>query len=73
MAGSFCLAIAVSLFFGWNLVAYILEAFLVVALVSLIFGRFCLGSYLYHLLKRDQQFANQTLPWAKSGGNLQRR
>jgi uncharacterized protein DUF4395 len=66
MAASFCLAIAVSLFFAWFVAAYVLEAFLVVALAALIFGRFCLGSYVYHLVTRERQFADRTLPWSRS-------
>lgn len=66
MAATFCGAIAGSLFFGWSPAAYVLEAFLLVALAALIFGRFCLGSYSFHLLKRDQRFANRTLPWTRS-------
>lgn len=64
MAGSFCLAIAVCLFFGWHVAAYVFEAFLVAAVSSLIFGKFCLGSYIFHWLRRDGRFANRTLPWA---------
>lgn len=66
MAATFSGAIAASLVFGWSSAAYVLEAFLVVALSALVFGRFCLGSYIFHLLKRDQRFANRTLPWARS-------
>jgi hypothetical protein len=64
MAATFMLAIGVSLLSGWQVAAWILEGMLVVALSALIFGRFCLGSYIYHLLRRDTEFANRTLPWA---------
>ena len=64
MAGTFCLAAAVCLFSGWRPAAYAFEAFLVLALTSLIFGRFCLGSYIFHWLRRDGRFANRTLPWS---------
>lgn len=66
MAGSFMLAIGVCLLGGWLLAAWILEAFLVAALSALIFGRFCLGSYIYYLLHGRTGFANRTLPWAHS-------
>ena len=36
---------------GWTTVAWIMEAILLTALSALIFGGFCLGSYLFHLLK----------------------
>jgi hypothetical protein len=52
MAGAFSLAIGTMLQLEWFIAAYVLEAFLVVAIVALIFGRFCLGSYIYHLLRR---------------------
>jgi hypothetical protein len=67
MAASFMLAIGVSIMMGWTVVAaYIFEGFLAVALVALIAGKFCLGSYIYHLLIGQTRFANQTLPWARS-------
>ena len=65
IAAGFFSAIAVSLLFSWSVAAYVLEGILVVTLAALIFGRFCLGSYIYHLLKRDRPFANRTLPWAR--------
>jgi hypothetical protein len=44
MAGAFALAIGTMLQLEWFIAAYVLEAFLVVAIVALIFGRLCLGS-----------------------------
>lgn len=64
MAGSFMLAIAVFLFLDWGLAAWIVAGLLVVAIVALIFGKFCLGSYVFHTLRGDVAFANCTLPWA---------
>lgn len=64
MAATFMLGIGLSLFAGWTMVAWILEGLLVVALVSLVFGKFCLGSYLFHLIRGDVRFAQSTLPWA---------
>jgi len=64
MAGSFMLAVGVCLLAGWLLAAWIIQGLLVAALSALIFGRFCLGSYLYHLLHGRTGFANRTLPWA---------
>lgn len=46
-------------------VARTLEGVFVVALGALVLGRFCLGSYLYHLLRGDARFANRTLPWSR--------
>jgi hypothetical protein len=64
MAGTFMLAVGVFLLAGWHTAAYVVEAMLVVALSALIFGKFCLGSYIYHLLRGEVAFANRTLPWA---------
>lgn len=65
IAATFMLAIGVALRLGANLAAWILQAFLVVALSALLFGRFCLGSYLFHLFTGNAAFANRTLPWAR--------
>lgn len=64
MAASFMLLAGVSLAAGWMTVAYVLEAFLVIAFAALLFGKFCLGAYIYHLLRGKVAFANSTLPWA---------
>lgn len=50
---------------GWPVAAYILEALLVVAFGALLFGRFCLGAYMFHILRGKISFANDTLPWAR--------
>ena len=65
MAASFMLGIGASLLFGWTLAAYIFEAFLVVALLALNLGGFCLGSYIFYLVSGQARYANQTLPWAR--------
>jgi hypothetical protein len=66
MAGTFMLAIALSLFFGWRGFAWTIEALLMAALAALIFGRFCLGSYVFLLFTGQAGFANRTLPWARA-------
>jgi hypothetical protein len=48
LAATFALLIGVSLLAGWSVAAGALEALLLAALVALIFGRFCFGSYVYH-------------------------
>ena len=67
MAATFMLGTALSLMFGWRWAAWIIEAFLVLALALLNFGRFCLGSYIYHLFRGNARFANDTLPWSRQG------
>ena len=65
MAGTFMLSIAISLLMKWWGLAWILEGLLVAALAALIFGKFCLGSYVFHLFRGEAAFANRTLPWAR--------
>lgn len=67
MAGTFALAIGVLLRMDWLPAAYIFEAFLAAAIIALLFGRFCLGSFIYHLLHGNTEFAMKTLPWARPG------
>jgi Domain of unknown function (DUF4395) len=64
MAATFMLATSVSLVQGWNVAAWTFEALLVVAFSVLLFGRFCLGAYVFHTLTGRAGFANATLPWA---------
>jgi hypothetical protein len=66
MAGTFMLAIALSLLCGWRTLAWCTEALLLLALAALIFGRFCLGSYIFLLLTGQTGLANRTLPWARA-------
>jgi hypothetical protein len=66
MAATFMLAIGLSLLSGWRTLAWALEALLLAALGALIFGRFCLGSYLFLVFTGQSGFANRTLPWARS-------
>jgi hypothetical protein len=65
MAATFMLLIGLSLALGWKAVAWVAEGMLAVALLALVFGKFCLGSYLYHLARGDASFAKRTLPWAR--------
>jgi hypothetical protein len=65
MAASFMLGIGTTLLLGWTATAYVLEAFLVIALLALILAKFCMGSYIFHLLTGQARYANRTLPWAR--------
>ena len=51
LAATFMLGIGLSLIGGNMILAIVLEVLLAAALVALIAGRFCLGSYLYHLIR----------------------
>jgi len=65
IAGSFALGIGGSLLAGWGLAAYVLEALMLAALAALTFGRFCLGSTVYYLLRGQADFARRTFPWSR--------
>lgn len=65
MAGTFMLGIGIALALGWNAAALVLEGLLIVALGALVFGGFCLGSFIFHLLSGRATFARRTLPWAR--------
>jgi hypothetical protein len=65
MAGTFALALGASLLCGWTTAAIVIGAFFGVALVALIFGRLCLGSFVYHLIRGNAAFAMRTLPWSR--------
>ncbi len=65
MAGTILGGAGLALLAGWPRLAWILEALVAVALGALVLGRFCLGSYLYHLLRGETRFANRTLPWSR--------
>ena len=64
MAAAFNLGAGLALLYGQMPLAWVLQALLVVAFSALLFGRFCLGAYVYHLIKGRVAFANSTLPWA---------
>jgi Domain of unknown function (DUF4395) len=66
MAATFMLCIGIFLLLKWQILSWIFESLLVAALTALIFGKFCLGSYIFHLLKGEVAFANRTLPWGRN-------
>jgi hypothetical protein len=65
MAATTTLGVAVSLMFEWRMLAWCFEALVLAALTSLLVGKLCIGSYLFHALRGDVAFANRTLPWAR--------
>jgi len=65
MAATFTLAIGAGLLAGWTTLAWVLQAMLLLALGALVFGRFCLGSYLFFVMTGRSAFARQTLPWSR--------
>lgn len=65
IAGALMLIIGFSLLVGWTTGAWIFESLLIAALIALVFGKFCVGSYAFHLLRGRTAFAKRTLPWAR--------
>lgn len=65
MAAAFLLGSALALLAGAPFVSWLFQALLVVGFSALLFGRFCLGAYVYHVLRGRVAFANATLPWAR--------
>ena len=65
VAAVLMLGTAVALLAGLRPLAWVLEGLLVVAFSALLFGRFCLGAYVFHLFRGEAAFANSTLPWAR--------
>ena len=66
MAATFMLAAGLTLLRGWTAASYAFQGLLVVAFAALLLGKFCLGAYVYHLLKGKAAFANGTCPWSDS-------
>ena len=66
MAGTILGGAGLALLAGWPRLAWILEGLVAAALGALVLGRFCLGSYFYHLLRGEARFANRTLPWSRA-------
>jgi hypothetical protein len=64
MAAAMMLIVTLALWQSWMITARVFEGLIVVAFGSLLFGKFCMGAYFYHLLRGEWAFANQTLPWA---------
>ena len=65
MAAAFQLAAGLLLLAGFPRTSWLLQAALVLAFSLLLFARFCLGAYVFHVLRGEVRFANSTLPWAR--------
>lgn len=64
LAGTLMLAIGAAQLSGLHWIVAGLEVFLLVAIAALVFGRFCLGSFLFLHLRGEGAFARRTAPWA---------
>ena len=71
MAGTFSLVIGTLLLLGWAWAAFFFEALLLSAIAALVLGRFCLGSFIYHVVYGRASFAMRTLPWAQNAGSAE--
>jgi uncharacterized protein DUF4395 len=65
IAGSLAFASALLIWFEVPVAAYVVEAIFLAAVVALVVGGFCLGSFVYHLCRGHAEFACRTLPWAR--------
>ncbi len=63
-AGTFALTVALLLPAEANVAARVVEVIFLVSAAAIALGRFCLGSFLYHVLTGKGRFAVRTLPWA---------
>ena len=66
MASALMLIAVLALSFGWRTTAYLFEGFVLLALAALLGGKFCLGAYIYHVLRGRADFAKATCPWSKT-------
>ncbi len=66
MAAVFLLVAGLTLLQGWMAASYVFQGLLVVAFAALLLGKFCLGAYVYHLLRGNVALANRTCPWSDS-------
>ena len=65
MAATFATVIATTMASGHWVTTWILQGMFLLAVAALIFGRFCLGSLVYQLVRGRVTFAMATLPWSR--------
>ena len=66
LAGAFSLGIGIAMLGGHAQLAWTLTGFLFIAIAALVFARFCLGSYLFHVMTGNAGYAHRTMPWSRS-------
>jgi Domain of unknown function (DUF4395) len=64
-AGTIALTIALLILTGITLAAYVFEAIFLAAVLAVLIGNFCTGTFLYHLVRGRWGFIRRTLPWAR--------
>lgn len=65
LAGGLMLSVGASLHLGWSTAAWAIQGFLVLAVSALVFGRFCIGSWLFLHLRGEHEYAERTAPWGE--------
>jgi hypothetical protein len=65
IAGTFAASIAASLLAHWSRTALVIQVAFFLAIGALIFAKFCLGSFVFHVLRGNVVFALRTLPWGR--------
>jgi hypothetical protein len=71
MAGTFSLVIGTLLLLKWRSAAFFFQALFLSAIAALVLGRFCLGSFIYHVLHGRASFAMHTLPWVHNAKGVE--
>jgi hypothetical protein len=66
VAASMSAAIAGLLALDMNVASMAVQGVLLAAIGALVFGGFCAGSYVFHILGGRRAFANETAPWART-------
>ena len=61
LAGALALSIGLGEFLGATVTARVFEGLFVAALTALVFGRFCLGSYLYERVRSRSSISRPRL------------
>ena len=65
MAAAFMMIAGYAITQGWWTTVYVFEGFIALAFLVLLGFRFCLGAYIFQMLKGNVQFANATCPWSR--------
>jgi hypothetical protein len=63
LAGTFAAVISLALSQEWRVLAYGAQLFFMLAVAALAYGRLCVGSFFYFVLRGQLRFALRTLPW----------
>ena len=65
IGGALTLAIGLALLSHRFALAWLLQVIVMIALAMLVFGRFCLGSFLYYAFTGQFAYAWRTMPWSR--------